>query len=291
MEYYLDNASTTKINESVLKAYNHTATSYFGNPSANYTLAYNAKNKLEKTRSDIAEILEVNTPNIYFTSGGSESNAIILSSLLWNNSPGEIIMSKIEHASSLEFIKILKEKGWIIKTLNAPDGFIDPKDLENNMSERTRMVCIMLVNNVIGSIQNIEDLVKVVRNKENIYKRKIHFHTDAVQALTKIPFDLNKLDNQELVMDNLEIINDKSFVNIESTPVFTEIKDDDDLDNINLSDDDDTTDATIKTDDVGALTDYSKLTAKKLKEIAREKGLEAKGLKKKELVELLSGSQ
>jgi cysteine desulfurase len=194
MEYYLDNASTTKINESVLKAYNHTATSYFGNPSANYTLAYNAKNKLEKTRSDIAEILEVNTPNIYFTSGGSESNAIILSSLLWNNSPGEIIMSKIEHASSLEFIKILKEKGWIIKTLNAPDGFIDPKDLENNMSERTRMVCIMLVNNVIGSIQNIKELVKVVRNKENIYKRKIHFHTDAVQALTKIPFDLNKLD-------------------------------------------------------------------------------------------------
>jgi hypothetical protein len=104
-------------------------------------------------------------------------------------------------------------------------------------------------------------------------------------------FDLNKSDNQELVMDNLEIINNQSFVDIESTPVFTEIKDDDDLDNINLSDDDGATDATIKTDDVGAITDYSKLTAKKLKEIAREKGLEAKGLKKKELVELLSGSQ
>jgi cysteine desulfurase len=194
MEYYLDNAATTKINESALKAYTDTATSYYGNPSANYPLAHNAKIKLEQTRADIAKILEVESSNIYFTSGGSESNSIILSSLLWNNSPGEIIMSKIEHASSSEFISILKVKGWTIKSLEAPKGFIDPKTLEKNMSERTRMVSLMLVNNVIGSIQNIEELVKVVRNKEKEYKRKILFHTDAVQALTKIPFDLNKLD-------------------------------------------------------------------------------------------------
>lgn len=194
MEYYLDNAATTQINESVLKAYNDTAKSYYGNPSANYHLAHNAKNKLEETRKDIAKILEVKSSNIYFTSGGSESNSIIFSALLWNNSPGEIVISSIEHASNIEFIRILKEKGWTVRSIDAPKGFIDPKTLEKTMNERTRMVCLMLVNNVIGSIQNIEELVKVVRAKEKLYNRKIHFHTDAVQALTKIPFDLNKLD-------------------------------------------------------------------------------------------------
>lgn len=194
MEYYLDNAATTKINESVLKAYYDTATTYYGNPSANYPLGHNAKNKLEETRKEIASILEVNDSHVFFTSGGSESNSIILSSLLWNNSPGEILISKIEHASSLEFVRILKEKGWTVKTLEAPKGFVNPATLEKNMNERTRMVCIMTVNNVIGSIQNIEELVKVVRNKEKEYNRKIHFHTDAVQALTKIPFELKKLD-------------------------------------------------------------------------------------------------
>lgn len=194
MKYYLDNAATTKINESVLKAYNDSATTFYGNPSANYPLAHEAKNKLEETRINIANILDVDKRFIYFTSGGSESNAIILSSLIWNKSPGEIIISNIEHASAFEFTKILKEKGWTIKKLDAPRGFVSAKSLEKQMNERTRMVCIMTVNNVIGSIQNIEELVKVVRKKEQEYNRKIHFHTDSVQALGKIPFDLNKFD-------------------------------------------------------------------------------------------------
>ena len=194
MEYYLDNAATTKISKTALQAYFDTADNYFANPSANYTIGHKAKNKLEKTREGIAKKLEVSPDFIYFTSGGTESNSIILSSLLWNNSPGEVIISKIEHASIARFARILKEKGWTVKTIEAPKGFIDPNKLEDMITERTRMVCIMMVNNVTGSVQDIESLVKIVRKKEKEYKRKIHFHSDTVQALSKIPFDLNKID-------------------------------------------------------------------------------------------------
>ncbi len=194
MEYYLDNAATTKISENAIKAYIDTATTYFANPSATYKAGIESKNKLEETRDKIANILEVSPANIYFTSGGSESNSIILSSLLWNNRPGEIIISKIEHASNIEFARILKEKGWSVKYIDAPQGFVDPAKLESMMNDRVRMVCIQYVNNVIGSVQNIEELVNVVRNKEKEYKRKIHFHSDTVQALGKIPFSLTDLD-------------------------------------------------------------------------------------------------
>ncbi|MBK5200664.1 MAG: cysteine desulfurase [Spirochaetaceae bacterium] len=194
MEYYLDNAATTKISESALKAYIDTATTYFANPSTNYKAGQNAKLKLEETRDEIAKILDVSSNYIYFTSGGSESNSIILSSLLWNNSPGEVIISKIEHASNSEFARILKEKGWKVSTIDAPQGFINPNKLKSMMNDRVRMVCLQYVNNVIGSIQNIEELVKIVRLKEKEYNRKIHFHTDAVQALAKIPFSLKELD-------------------------------------------------------------------------------------------------
>lgn len=194
MEYYLDNAATTKISENAAKAYIETASKYFANPSANYTAGQNAKLKLEETRLEIAKILEVSPNFIYFTSGGSESNSIVLSSLLWNNSPGEVIISKIEHASNSEFAKILKEKGWKVNTINAPNGFINPEKFKSMLNNRVRMVCIQYVNNVIGSIQNIEELVKIVRLKEKEYNRKIHFHSDAVQALAKIPFSLKSID-------------------------------------------------------------------------------------------------
>lgn len=194
MEYYLDNAATTKISEKALQAYVETANSYFANPSTNYSIGKDAKQKLENTRDKIANIFGVPSNYIYFTSGGSESNSIVLSSLLWNNSPGEIIISKIEHSSNSEFVKILKEKGWKVTTIEAPQGFINPLKLRALMNERVRMVCLQFVNNVVGSIQNIDALVKVVREKEKEYNRKIHFHTDAVQALAKIPFSLKELD-------------------------------------------------------------------------------------------------
>lgn len=194
MSKYFDNAATTIISNKALEAYNDTALTYFANPSANHSLGAIAKNKLEECRNKIATFLNVSPNTIYFTSGGTESNSIILSSLLWNKNPGEIIISKTEHSSVINFERILLEKGFKVITINAPNGFVSPKTLQKHLSSRTRMVVIQTVNNVVGSINDIESLVKIVREKEREIGRKIYFHSDAVQALTKIDFDLTTLN-------------------------------------------------------------------------------------------------
>ncbi len=194
MSKYFDNAATTIISKKALEAYNNISLNYFANPSANHSLGQECKIKLEESRSKIANLLKVSPNTIYFTSGGTESNSIILSSLFWNKSPGEIIIGKTEHSSILNFERILSEKGYKVITLKAPNGFISKEALKKNLSNKTKMVVIQTVNNVTGAINDIENLVKVVRDKEKQIGRKIYFHTDAVQALNKIDFDLNKLD-------------------------------------------------------------------------------------------------
>ncbi len=191
---YFDNAATTIISNKALETYNNISLNYFANPSANHSLGALSKNKLEEYRNKIANLLYVNQSHIYFTSGGTESNSIILSSLLWTQNPGEIIISKTEHSSIINFKKILKEKGFKIIEINAPKGFVNPKTLEKKITKKTRMIVIQNVNNVVGSINDVEQLVKVVRLKEKEFKRKIYFHCDAVQSLGKIDLDLNKLD-------------------------------------------------------------------------------------------------
>jgi len=196
MSKYFDNAATTAINERALSSYNNTALTFFANPSASHSLGNLAKECLETTRNDISNLLKVNPSNIYFTSGGTESNSIVLSSLLLSRSktPGEVIISKAEHASVSNFERILVEKGYKVIKIDAPNGFVSPSTLDNLINKNTKMVLIQTVNNVIGSINDIKSLVNVVRNKEKEINRKIHFHTDAVQALTKIDFDLTELD-------------------------------------------------------------------------------------------------
>ncbi|MGD1822612.1 MAG: cysteine desulfurase family protein [Pleomorphochaeta sp.] len=194
MSIYFDNAATTKISSKALEALCDTSNNYYANPSANYSLGIKAKKKLENCRNTIASLLKVSPSTIYFTSGGTESNSIILSSLLWSKSPGDIIISRTEHASVINFKRILKEKGYNVIEINAPNGFVSPETLEKKITDKTRMVVIQTVNNVIGSINDIESLVKVVRRKEKEIGRKIYFHSDAVQAIGKIDFDINKLD-------------------------------------------------------------------------------------------------
>lgn len=194
MSIYFDNAATTKISNKALEAYNDICINFFANPSANHSLGNLAKEKLEKTRDEIASLLGVNPSTLYFTSGGTESNSIILSSLLWSKNPGEVIINKTEHASVINFERILIEKGFKVIKLNAPNGFIAPKTLEKNINSKTRMILIQTVNNVTGAINDIDTLVKITREKEKEFNRKIYFHTDAVQALSKVDFDLTKLD-------------------------------------------------------------------------------------------------
>lgn len=193
-EFYFDNAATTIISPEALKSYSECALEYMGNPSANHREGQRAHEKLEEERRLFASKLKIKPEQLFFTSGATESIQIVLSSLLWAKSPGEVIISKIEHEAVSSWSGILKEKGWVVKTLKAKGGFVSPEELEESITEKTRLVAIMMVNNVTGAIQDIDTLVKVTRRKEKEFGRKIFFFSDCVQALGKIPFSLTSLD-------------------------------------------------------------------------------------------------
>ncbi|HKL59954.1 MAG TPA: cysteine desulfurase family protein [Sphaerochaeta sp.] len=191
--HYFDNAATTPMNEQAIQTYASVARTYFGNPSALHQEGIKAKELLEELRETSARLLDVPSNSIFFTSGGTESNAIVLNHLLWKPQKAEIILTNIEHPSIKEYGTFFRQLGWKVIYLDAPKGFVSPIDLAKALTDKTRLVCCLLVNNVTGSIQDIQSLVSVVREKEASTGRKIHFHTDAVQALGKIPFSLTTL--------------------------------------------------------------------------------------------------
>ena len=191
---YFDSAATTCMSPEALQTYQEVATTYIGNPSSVHQEGVKAKQFLSQTREQIASLLGIQSSNIIFTSGSSEANALVFNSLIWRMQKQEIIMSNIEHPSVKEYAQLLKHLGWKVVALNAPNGCIDPKDLKNVLNKNTRLVSLMLVNNVTGSIQDIQGMVEIVRAfEEENGGRKIHFHTDATQALGKIDFSLTAL--------------------------------------------------------------------------------------------------
>ena len=191
---YFDNAATTGMSRPALDAYTKAVVQYRGNPSSLHQEGRDAKAFLEQTRADIAGLLGVDPLSLTFTSGATEANAIILNSLIWKERKGHVILSSIEHPSVSEYARLLKHLGWRVTTLAAPKGFIQQEELQKALCSETRLVSIMLVNNVVGTMQDIGGLVEVVRAFESGHNnRKIHVHTDATQALGTIPFDLKAL--------------------------------------------------------------------------------------------------
>ncbi|NLK05160.1 MAG: aminotransferase class V-fold PLP-dependent enzyme, partial [Spirochaetales bacterium] len=177
---YFDNAATTVMSESALATYQHVASIYIGNPSALHQKGLEAKAYLQECRTRIANLLQVQEGELTFTSGATEANAIVLQSLVWKQQKGHVILSSIEHPSVSEFGRLLKHLGWKVSFLNAPGGFIRCEDLKKELTKQTRLVSLMLVNNVVGSIQDIASLVQTVREFETqTGGRHIHFHTDA----------------------------------------------------------------------------------------------------------------
>lgn len=192
--HYFDWTATTKISENALNEYVRVSEKYFGNPSSNHSIGQEAKQILDQSRCKIAEMLKTGSDNIFFTSGGTESNSIILNSLLAYVSPGEVLTTSIEHSAILEHKSSLESHNWKFTTINCPNGFIGTERLNKALNPSVRMVCIMYVNNVIGSVQPLEECIRIVRNYSKSINRNIHIHCDAVQALGKINVDLSKLD-------------------------------------------------------------------------------------------------
>lgn len=187
--YYFDWTATTPITENSLEEYVNVSKLNFGNPSSTHSIGLDAKNKLENTRISISKILGISFQNISFTSGGTESDSIIIQSFLNSPNPGEILISSIEHSAVSENKRIMEKFGWKFTLLPCPNGFLEEKTLKDALNPKVRLVCLMKVNNVTGSILDIENYVKIIRDYEKKSGRKIHIHCDAVQAFGKISFN------------------------------------------------------------------------------------------------------
>ena len=192
--HYFDWTATTPMSESAIEEYSSCARKYIGNPSSTHPLGSQAAARLREERQKTASLLGTKANNIYFTSGGTESDNIVLASLLKSPVAGEVITTGIEHSAILEWRKTLESAGWKFTVLQCPGGYLQPDVLSAALNNQVRMVCIMKVNNVTGTVQDTKALAKIIRAKEKEYGRHIHFHCDAVQALGKIPFNLAEED-------------------------------------------------------------------------------------------------
>lgn len=185
---YLDNAASTQIHESVLDSMLPYLKEQYGNPSSIHRYGRLAHKAIDKARKQVAELINADPSEILFTSGGTESNNTALSGIALQKSGSQIITSSIEHDAILEPCKKLEKLGFDVVYLSVDKfGTIDPLELKNRISDNTCIVSIMFGNNEVGTIQPIEE-ISTLCNQKNIL-----FHTDAVQAIGKIPIDVKKL--------------------------------------------------------------------------------------------------
>lgn len=186
---YLDNAATTKISDNVLACMLPFLMDSYGNPSSIYDLGANNKEALTKARQQIAEVLSCELQNIYFTSGGTESDnwALIGTAESRSHQGKHLITSKIEHHAILNTCEYLEKRGFEITYLDVDEqGFVKKETLMNALRPDTILVSIMTANNEIGTIQPIAEFGELLQN------HPAFFHTDAVQAFGQMPISPEK---------------------------------------------------------------------------------------------------
>lgn len=180
MRVYADNAATTKMSETAIKAMDDAIQNYWGNPSSLHSIGQSAAEALQKAREDIAEVLGCTAREIYFTSGGSEAdNQAIISAARIGAKKGKkhIISTAFEHHAVLHTLKKLENEGFEVELLDvSKNANITPEQVKNAIRDNTCLVTVMFANNEIGSILPIAEIGAICR------ENGILFHTDAVQA-------------------------------------------------------------------------------------------------------------
>ena len=192
MTIYVDNAATTKLSDTALKAMLPLMQETYGNPSSLHHVGQTAKEHLEDARERVAKCLGAQPNEIYFTSGGSEAdNQAILTAAKLGARKGKkhIISSKFEHHAVLHTLDQLKLQGYEITLLDVyKEGIVRVEDVAAAIREDTALVTIMTANNEVGTIQPIAEIGALCKEKG------VLFHTDAVQAVGHIPVDVNQLN-------------------------------------------------------------------------------------------------
>ena len=180
---YFDNSATTRIDKTVLATYDKVALDIWGNPSSLHQMGDRAHQLLEASRKQIADLLGVKAHEIFFTSGGTESNntAIKGTAIAKREFGKHIITSSVEHASVANAFTSLEKLGYRVTRLPVDkNGRVNVADLRNALDSDTTLVSVMGVNNEVGAIQPIDEISDLLENYPNI-----HFHVDNVQALGK----------------------------------------------------------------------------------------------------------
>lgn len=195
MEVYLDNAATTKMDNRVFEEMISYLKENYGNPSSAYKIGRDNKRTIEEARKKVALYLNANPNEIYFTSGGSESDNMALKGIALGNAlkGNHIITSTIEHPAILDTCKELEREGFEVSYVKVnKNGIVDLKDLEEKIRKDTILISIIFANNEIGTIQPVNEISKIAT------KNNILFHTDSVQAIGNIKIDVKNMNIDSL---------------------------------------------------------------------------------------------
>jgi len=186
---YMDHSATTYTKEEVVEAMLPYFTRHFGNPSSIYGIARDSKQAIDTARARVAKAIGAEPDEIYFTSGGSESDNWAIKGVAYANRKrgNHIITTKIEHHAVLHTCQFLEKEGFTVTYLPVDKyGRVDPADLEKAITDKTVLISIMYANNEIGTLEPIRDLAAVAQ------KHKVYFHTDAVQAIGNVPISVKE---------------------------------------------------------------------------------------------------
>lgn len=188
---YMDYSATTYVKPEVLEEMLPYFTQKFGNPSSFYGISRETKRAIDKARGQVAEALNCDADEVYFTGGGSEADNWAIKGIAsaHKKKGNHIITTKIEHHAVLHTCQYLEKNGFDVTYLDVDsEGFINLDDLRNAITDKTILVSIMFANNEIGTIQPIKEIGEICR------ENKVLFHTDAVQAVGNIPVDVKEMN-------------------------------------------------------------------------------------------------
>jgi cysteine desulfurase len=204
---YLDHAASTPVLQEIINEMIPYLGDLYGNPSSNHTYGIKSKIAIQTARRRVAFLIGAKPSEIFFTSGGTESDNLALKGISksirnYQNKKNHIITSSIEHDAILETCHYLEKDGFNVTYLNVDkNGIIDKTELKNQLTEKTALVSIMLANNEIGVIQPVKEFSKIVHD----FDKRIIFHSDAVQAVGKIPVNVKELDLDSLSLSSHKI--------------------------------------------------------------------------------------
>jgi len=194
---YLDHAATTPTHPEVVQAMLPYFTDAFGNPSSPYSLGQEARAAVEEARDRLAHLIDAQSEEIIFTSGGTEADNFAIKGIAYANQHkgNHIITTSIEHHAVLEPCKFMERQGLKVTYLSVDKyGLVDPEDVKRAITDKTILISVMHANNEVGTIEPIVEIGEIAKEKE------IYFHSDAVQTVGHIPVKVDELGVDLLAM-------------------------------------------------------------------------------------------